>query len=111
MFFYQNLNSSLSVHSDINIIEALSTFDFYKFTNEESQALEGEITYLEALNVLKNMKNYKSPGSDDFTAECFKIFWADLGHFTVRSINYSYSIKQNVSCSKTWLNHLYPQAR
>ena len=68
--FYQNLYSAPMVHSDINITEALSTFNFYKLTNEESQTLEGEITYLEALNVLKNMKNDKSPGSDGFTAEC-----------------------------------------
>ena len=63
-------------------------------TNEESQALEGEITYLEALNVLTNMKSDKPPGSDGFTAELFKMFWADLGHFIVRSINYSYIIKK-----------------
>ena len=92
--FYQNLYSAPTVHSDINITEALFTFNFYKLTNEESQALEGEITYLEALNVLKNMKNDKSPGSDGFTAEIFKTFWADLGHFIVRSINYGYINKE-----------------
>ena len=80
------------VHSDINIIEALSTFYFDKLTNEELQAQEGK--YLEALKVLKNMNNYKSPGSDSFTAEFFKIFLADLGHFIIRSIHYSYSIKE-----------------
>ena len=53
------------VHSDINIIEAL-------LTNEELQAQEGK--YLEALKVLKNMNNYKSPSSESFTAEFFKIF-------------------------------------
>ena len=82
------------VLSNINITEALSTFNFYKLTNEESQTLEGEMTYLEALNVLKNMKNDKSPGSDSFTAEFLKMFLADLGHFIVRSINYSYIIKE-----------------
>ena len=42
--FYQNLYSAPMVHSDINIPEALSTFNFNNLTNEESQALEGEIT-------------------------------------------------------------------
>ena len=82
------------VHSDINITEALSTFNFYTLTNEESQALEGEITYLEALNVLKNMKHYKGPGSDGFTAEMFQTVLDRLGHFIVRSVNYSYVIKE-----------------
>ena len=36
------------------------------------------------------MKNNKSPGSDGFSAEFFKCFWKKLGHFIVRSINYSY---------------------
>ena len=40
------------------------------------------------------MKNYKSPGSEGFTAEFFKFFWMDIGNFIVRSINYSYSIKE-----------------
>ena len=43
------------------------------------------------------MKNDKSPGSDGFTAEFFKCFWMDIGNFIVRSINYSYSIKE-MSC-------------
>ena len=97
------------VHSDINITKALSTFNFYKLTNEESQALEGEITYLEALNVLKNMKNDKRPGSDGFTAEFFKMFWADLGHFIVRSINYSYINKEMSHVQKLGLITCIPK--
>ena len=101
--FYQNLYSAPTVHSDINITEALSTFNFYKSTNEESQALEGEITYLEALNVLKNMKN------DGFTAEFFKMLWADLGHFIVRSINSSYIIKEMSHVQKLGLTTCIPK--
>ncbi len=36
------------------------------------------------------MKNDKSPGSDGFTAEFFKVFWNKLGPFIVRSINYTF---------------------
>lgn len=36
-----------------------------------AEALEGEITIEEAGNVLKSMKNGKSPGTDGFTAEVF----------------------------------------
>ena len=42
-----------------------------KLDNEESNSLEGEITYEELANALKNMKNSKSPGMDGFTAEFF----------------------------------------
>ena len=57
------------------------------------------------------MKHDKRHGSDGFTVEFFKMFWADLGHFVVRSINYGYIIKEMPHVKKTWLNHLYPQAR
>ena len=61
-----------------------------KLDNEESNNLEGEITYEELGNALKNMKNSKSPGMDGFTAEFFKFFWIDLGKFILRSVNYAY---------------------
>jgi hypothetical protein len=36
------------------------------------------------------MKNNKSPGSDGFTADFFKVFWIDVGTFVFRSVNYGY---------------------
>ena len=36
------------------------------------------------------MKNDKSPGTDGFTCEFFKLFWKDIGHFLLRSINNSF---------------------
>ena len=41
-------------------------------TLQEKTSLEGEITLAEASLALKNMKNYKSLGSDGFTADFFK---------------------------------------
>ena len=35
------------------------------------------------------MKNQKSPGSDGLTDKFYKIFWNDIKHFDIRSINYS----------------------
>ena len=61
--------------------------DIPMLTLQEKTSLEGEITLAEASLALKNMKNYKSPGSDGFTAEFFKFFWLQLGSFVVRSLN------------------------
>ena len=36
------------------------------------------------------MKSDKSPGITGFTAEFFKVFWKQIGHFVLRSINCSY---------------------
>ena len=61
-----------------------------KFSDKESQELEGEITYTELTSALRNMNNNKSPGLDGFTVEFFKFFWADIGQFTLRSLNFGY---------------------
>ena len=42
-----------------------------KSHKQDTIHLEGEITLAEASLALKNMKNYKSPGSDGFTADFF----------------------------------------
>jgi hypothetical protein len=39
------------------------------------------------------MKSNKSPGSDGFSTEFFKVFWKQLGNFIVRSLNYAYENK------------------
>ena len=59
-------------------------------TDIESSNLEGEITADEISNVLRNIKNNKSPGSDGFTVEFFKFFFKDFKHFIRRFINEGY---------------------
>ena len=61
-----------------------------KLSDEQSASLEGELSYSEITNALKNMKNSKSPGLDGFTVEFFKKFWIDIGIFILRSLNYGY---------------------
>ena len=48
---------------------------------------EGIITYAEACEALKDMKNNKSPGPDGFSVEFYKFFFRDIGMFWLRSIN------------------------
>ena len=61
-----------------------------KLSDHDSEQLEGEITYSELSETLKNMKNGKSPGQDGFTVEFFKFFWIDISYFILRSLNYGY---------------------
>ena len=87
--FYKKLYESRDLNDtdiDIDIDISYQT----KLDNDQQEKLTGYITYKEAGETLKNMKNDKSPGSDGFTADFFKVFWKDIGHFVVRSINSSF---------------------
>jgi exonuclease III len=97
--FYQKLYSKSNQPNNENI-QYIFNINANKLTDSEAQELEGEISYLEAFTFLKSMKNDKSPGSDGFSAEFLKIFWKDLGHFIVRSINYGYNINEMSSSQK-----------
>ena len=85
MYTKSVFNDSYNVHDDLKGIDTI------KLNTEQSQSLEGLLTLKEILITLKNMKHDKSPGSDGFTAEFFKVFWKDLGHFIVRSLNYGFT--------------------
>ena len=83
--FYENLYKKREVtECDIhNVANNLPTLE-----DEEASSLEGEISLQEATAVLKKMNNGKSPGTDGFTVEFFKVFWKKrLGGLVVRSIN------------------------
>ena len=58
-----------------------------KITEEESNSIEGLLTYKEITDTLCKMKHYKSPGISGFTAEFFKVFWKQLGYVVLRSVN------------------------
>ena len=83
--FYEHLYSNKDEQlSDINLCQELAGFDVQILTKKESDAIEGFITLKEAAETLKSMSNNKSPGSDGFSAEFFKVFWKELGQFIVR---------------------------
>jgi hypothetical protein len=85
--FYEKLYENKDVE-DCEINELVK--DLPKLNELESISLEGEISYEEVCMVLKNMNNLKSPGTDGFNAEFFKVFWGRLGHMVVRALNASY---------------------
>ena len=82
--FYERLYSERQVE-DCEILDMAQNIPM--LTLQEKTSLEGKITLAEASLALRNVKNYKSPGSHSFTAEFFKFFWLQLGSFVVRSLN------------------------
>ena len=86
-WFYQKLYQRKKVEQ-CDLSELVTNIP--QLCEEETKELEGEITLSEAATALKNMKNMKSPGSDGFTVEFFKMFWCKLGIFVVRSLNSAY---------------------
>ena len=89
--FYKMLyTKEISPNMNIDLETELKYIPINKLSNEESSMLEVLIIYEEASNTLKNMKNDKSPGSSGFTTEFFKVYWGEVGHFVVRSLNYDF---------------------
>ncbi len=84
------LPGSMHVLKDSSL-EPFLEKDLRRLKKEESNSLEGPITYDELLKCLKKAKNNESPGSDGFMYEFYKFFWKDLSPFLLRSFNYSFA--------------------
>ena len=82
--FYEKLYEKREVEN-IEINELVSNIP--KIEQNRAQQLEGKLTLEELSFSLKNMPNGKSPGSDGFSAEFFKMFWQRLGPLVLRSLN------------------------
>lgn len=92
--FYESLFSCKdSDLLDINLEDIIKT-DILRLDTSTSVSLEGDISESEIYNVLKNMKNNKSPGSDGFTVEFFKFFWKDFKHYIVSAVNHIFVKKE-----------------
>lgn len=92
--FYQNLYESKdSTIQEVNLDELLGD-SVPKISEDKSKLLQGKITLEEAGEVLRNFSNNKSPGTSGFTSEFYKVFWVQLGHFLVSSMNYSFFIEK-----------------
>ena len=82
--FYENLYKSRDIR-DLRISDLVENIPV--LNENDANQLEGELTFEEISYSLKNMKNDKSPGSDGYTVEFFKVFWGQLGQFILRSLN------------------------
>ena len=108
--FYKTLYSKNDDYmTEINLKEYLKDADIPKLSDNESNKLEGHITLAELTNALRNMKNNKSPGTDGYSCEFFKVFWKKIGNFVLRSINYSYDIGELSIVQKQGIITLIPK--
>ena len=87
--FYQKLYSTRSLENEN--CEFFFQHDV-KLSDEQKNLCEGNLSFRECGEALKNMKNGKSPGSDGFTVDFYKFFWKDLGAFVFRSLFKGYEL-------------------
>ena len=59
-----------------------------KFTKEQKQSCEGDLTEEECLKALKGFNANKSPGCDGLPAEFYLTFWNQIGDKLVKTFNY-----------------------
>ena len=81
-----------------------------KLSEEEKQLTDNLITEEELLSALKHTKNNKSPGSDGFPAEFYKVFWLDIKKYLVDSVNYAYNVGSLSIIQKQGVISLLPKA-
>ena len=91
--YYQNLYKSqetslktLTINNFIN--EPNSTHP--KLSESQASKLEGVLTLKEATDYMKSCRSDASPGSSGFSGGFYKMFWRNLKHFIVNSLNYAY---------------------
>ena len=93
--FYSNLyTSSINYGNNNNILEktGITQDDIPKLSNEQATLFEGMITINECINAVKSMPNGKSPGSDGYPIEFYKMFWNQIWPILVKSFNYSFNM-------------------
>ena len=80
-----------------------------KLDENDSNSCEGEITDQECIKAIKEMKNQKSPGSDDITTEFYKLFWNEIKEYFLKSINFSFQKQELTDLQKQSIFTLLPK--
>ena len=76
--FYSKLYSSRSIHNESDNLRFFPDDNFVRLDEDSKASCEGLLNVNECLNALKTMEANKSPGSDGFPAEFYKVLWSDL---------------------------------
>jgi hypothetical protein len=86
--FYSDLYSN---NVNINVGKSRDFFNdnVSKINEDEKNDCEQPITATECAKALLSLNNGKSPGSDGFTTDFYKMFWANIATLTFDSINHA----------------------
>ena len=95
--FYSNLYTSVRTGPNADTDELVMNFfaendTIPKLSQHQRDSCEGELTGAELLATLKSTRNNKSPGSDGFPAEFYKVFWIDCKQYLLEALNLAYRI-------------------
>ena len=89
--YYEHLYTTTSVdvsdYDNLFFPEVTET----KLGNNQKESCEGLLSATECLESLKTMESGKSPGTDGFPAEFYKVFWDDLSTFLLAALNSSFT--------------------
>ena len=112
--FYRNLYSSnISALSKEELEEAnlffCSQFTDKLLSEDEKKPCEGEVTEKECLNNLKAMPNGKSPGTDGFPTEFYKVFGIDLKNILLSCYSFAFRTGQLSTSQRRGIISLIPK--
>ena len=91
--FYSNLYHEDPLNPDPMVSNIFFPEDHVKLSQDEKRLIENEITENELLLALKSMNNNKSPGTDGFPCEFYKVFWLDLRELFTKVVKECYTQK------------------
>ena len=80
-----------------------------RISREQSESCEGPLTTEECLVALKAMESGKSPGSDGFPIEFYKIFWYDISTILLKAITCSYEKRKLSITQRSGIISLIPK--
>jgi hypothetical protein len=88
--FYSNLYTTKSTKITEHLEKMFFGHEHHQLNEIDKEKCEGLLTEKECLEAVKSMESGKSPGTDSLPAEFYKVFWKDVSHFLISSLNRSY---------------------
>ena len=88
--FYKKLYCKREIDETVDVKSIFDNSNIQTLSNEQRDKMEGPISHEELKSALYRAKNGKSPGSDGFSYEFYKVFFKDISWFLLRSINFAY---------------------
>ena len=85
--YYSNLYSSKINLSEETLRQFTEDLELPQLSNEESEKLDGPLTFEECRTILASFEKDKSPGEDGYTVEFYLAFFDLVGENLVRSLN------------------------